>query len=104
MEINQQERETFIPIVQSQNTNLSNRTLSKFGRKLFISNKFPWPICECKTPMQFFLQLNSNQNPNEKESIFGDGYCNYFIAQKMMAFVPKVQINICPFRKVIVLD
>ncbi len=73
-------RKTFIPVVNLQNTNYKNYISSKFGGKPFISNEFPWPLCECgcQKPMKFFLQLNSNQLVLGNENFFGDGLLQLF--------------------------
>jgi len=39
--------------------------------------------------MQFFLQLNSNENPNDLKSIFGDGLLQLFYCTENDGFCPK---------------
>src|SRR5258708_2029260 len=54
-------------------------TASKFSGSPWITPDSPWPECgHCKKPLQFFLQLNLSDLPEELGQRFGTGLLQLF--------------------------
>jgi uncharacterized protein YwqG len=69
-------RKAWKPITVPGDTNL---TASKFAGKPWLSAGETYPTCpHCQNPMQFFLQLNLSELPEDTHGKFGDGLLQLF--------------------------
>ena len=74
--INHLKRPAWKPVVKREDGTL---TASKFAGKPWLGGNDTWPVCpHCHEPMQFFLQLNLQQLPEELTNRFGSGLLQLF--------------------------
>ncbi|RVU85482.1 DUF1963 domain-containing protein [Leucothrix sargassi] len=67
---------TWVPTTEKQS---SNNIASKFAGLPALLKDEEWPCCgHCNKPMQLFVQLNSNDLPEETNNSFGDGILQAF--------------------------
>jgi uncharacterized protein YjbI with pentapeptide repeats len=69
-------RPAWKPVVKNGDGDLK---ASKFAGQPWLDVNDTWPICpHCREPMQFFLQLNLQQLPEELANRFGNGLLQFF--------------------------
>ena len=69
-------RSCWIPVVEKGD---GGPTASKFSGIPYFSSGEEWPICpNCNNPIQLFLQLNSDELPEECRDLWGDALLQFF--------------------------